>query len=86
MPPRRTRPCQAASSRSSATRRAILTSSICAAVSAKELTSAAQMIDAETFRSFEVYFTAAGIYLVMSWSLMMTLSFIERKFIAYPVR
>lgn len=64
----------------------LLTSSICAAVSAKELTSAAQMIDAETFRSFEVYFTAAGIYLVMSWSLMMTLSFIERKFIAYPVR
>lgn len=64
----------------------LLTSSICAAVSAKELTSAAQMIDAETFRSFEVYFTTAAIYLAMSWLLTMALSFIERKIIAYPVR
>ena len=43
-----------------------LTTSICSSVSAYELTSVAQRIDSDTFRSFEVYFTVTLMYLVIS--------------------
>jgi len=39
-----------------------LASSICSSISAYELTSAAQRIESDTFRTFEVYFTATGMY------------------------
>ncbi len=46
-----------------------LTTSVCTSIAAYELTSAAQRIESDTFRSFEVYFTATvmmGFFAVMS--------------------
>ena len=47
----------------------LLTSSVCASIAAFELTSLAQKIESDTFRSFEVYFTITAIYLALSWLL-----------------
>jgi polar amino acid transport system permease protein len=63
-----------------------LTSSICTSVSAYELTSVAQRIESDTFRSFEVYFTVTGLYLVMSWMLMAGFAAISRQYFNYPTR
>ena len=63
-----------------------LTSSICSSVAAYELTSVAQRIESDTFRSFEVYFTITGLYLVMSWMLMSGFAMISRRQFNYPVR
>ena len=63
-----------------------LATSICSAISAYELTSAAQRIDSDTFRSFEVYFTITGIYLVISWLVMVTFTVIGRIAFRYPVK
>jgi polar amino acid transport system permease protein len=63
-----------------------LQTSICSAVSAYELTYAAQRIDADTFRSFEVYFTITGIYLVISWLVMMAFNAVGRLAFSYPVK
>jgi polar amino acid transport system permease protein len=61
-----------------------LTSSVCASISANELTYFAQRIESETFRSFEVYFTITGIYLMISWFMMSVLSIFGRRLFAYP--
>ncbi len=53
-----------------------LTTSVCTSIAAYELTSAAQRIESDTFRSFEVYFTATvmmGFFAVMS-----------RRYFSYP--
>lgn len=63
-----------------------LTSSICASISAYELTSVAQRIESDTFRSFEVYFTITGLYLIISWIIMSLLASIGRQFFRYPTR
>ncbi|MBY6264930.1 amino acid ABC transporter permease [Azospirillum sp. 412522] len=63
-----------------------LTSSICSAVSAYELTSVAQRIESETFRSFEVYFTITLMYLAISWLLMTGFSVFSRRYFLYPTR
>lgn len=63
-----------------------LTSSICSSVAAYELTSVAQRIESDTFRSFEVYFTITGLYLAMSWLLMSGFALIARRQFAYPTR
>ena len=63
-----------------------LTTSICTSVSAEELTYVAQRIDSDTFRSFEVYFTATLIYLVVSWVVMSAFALIARRYFSYPVR
>lgn len=63
-----------------------LTSSICSSVSAYELTSVAQRIESETFRSFEVYFTITLMYLAISWILMTTFALIFRQYLSYPTR
>lgn len=63
-----------------------LTSSICSAVSAYELTSVAQRIESETFRSFEVYFFVTFLYLAISWLLMAGFAAISGRFFAYPIR
>lgn len=47
-----------------------LTSSIASSVGAYELTNVAQRIEADTFRSFEVFFTITGMYLAISWCLI----------------
>ena len=61
-----------------------LTSSVCASISAFELTQVGQKIESDTFASFEVYFTITGIYLVLSWLLMTVFSLVGRRAFAYP--
>jgi polar amino acid transport system permease protein len=63
-----------------------LTSSICTSVSAYELTSVAQRIESDTFRSFEVYFTVTLLYLAISWMLMTAFAAISRQYLNYPTR
>jgi polar amino acid transport system permease protein len=63
-----------------------LTSSICSAVSAYELTSVAQRIESDTFRSFEVYFSVTFLYLAISWLLMLGFAVISHRFFSYPTR
>lgn len=63
-----------------------LTTAICTSISAYELTSVGQRIEAETFRSFEVYFTLTAIYLVISLGTMWCLAAIGRRAFSYPTR
>ena len=63
-----------------------LTTSICSSVSAYELTSVAQRIESDTFRSFEVYFTITLMYLVISWVMMTMFAAGARRYLSYPVR
>jgi polar amino acid transport system permease protein len=63
-----------------------LTSSICSAVSAYELTSVAQRIESDTFRSFEVYFFVTFLYLAISWLLMLGFAIVSHRFFSYPTR
>lgn len=63
-----------------------LTTAICTSISAYELTSVGQRIEAETFRSFEVYFTLTGIYLMISLLTMWILAGIARLAFSYPQR
>jgi polar amino acid transport system permease protein len=63
-----------------------LTTSITSAVAAYELTSVAKLIENESFRSFEVYFTITGMYLVLSWMMMQFLNFIGRRYLSYPLK
>lgn len=63
-----------------------LTTAICTSISAYELTSVGQRIEAETFRSFEVYFTLTGIYLVISLVTMWLLAAVGRRAFSYPQR
>ncbi len=63
-----------------------LTSSICSSISAYELTSVAQRIESDTFRSFEVYFTITLMYLTISWMLMTAFVVISRQYFSYPTR
>jgi polar amino acid transport system permease protein len=63
-----------------------LTSSICSAVSAYELTSVAQRIESDSFRSFEVYFFVTFLYLAISWLLMSGFAIISHRFLSYPTR
>jgi polar amino acid transport system permease protein len=63
-----------------------LTTSICTSISAYELTSVAQRIDGDTFRSFEVYFTITAIYLMISWLMMTLFAGIARLSFNYPTR
>lgn len=61
-----------------------LTSSVCSSISASELTHFAQRIESETFRSFEVYFTITGLYLLISWVIMAGLSALGNRHFNYP--
>ena len=63
-----------------------LTTSIATSISAYELTSVAQRIDGDTFRTFEVYFTITVIYLGISWLMMLMFAAIARRAFAYPTR
>lgn len=64
----------------------LLTSSVVAAISASELTSAAQALDSVTFRSFEIYFTVTALYLAMSWSFSRLFAWLSPRLFPYPVR
>lgn len=63
-----------------------LTTSVCTSIAAYELTSVAQIIESDTFRSFEVYFTITLMYLIISWMMMALFALISRHFFSYPVR
>lgn len=63
-----------------------LTTSVCTSIAAYELTSAAQRIESDTFRSFEVYFTVTAIYLVISSLMMGLFALIFRHYFNYPAR
>ena len=63
-----------------------LTTSVCTSIAAYELTSVAQRIESDTFKSFEVYFTITIMYLVISWIMMGMFTLISRHFFSYPVR
>jgi len=63
-----------------------LTTSIASAISAYELTSVAQRIESDSFRSFEVYGVVTLLYLSISWLLMRMFGQISARFLSYPVR
>lgn len=63
-----------------------LTTSVASAISAYELTSVAQRIESDSFRSFEVYFTITLFYLVISWAMMHLFNAIQSRYLSYPVR
>ncbi|WP_085033580.1 amino acid ABC transporter permease [Ensifer aridi] len=63
-----------------------LTTSVCTSIAAYELTSAAQRIESDTFRSFEVYFTVTAIYLAISTLMMGLFALISRQYFNYPTR
>jgi polar amino acid transport system permease protein len=56
----------------------MLNSSICSAIAADELTAAANDIQSRTFRSFEAYLVATGIYLALSFAFSGAFAAIER--------
>ncbi|GHD05168.1 amino acid ABC transporter permease [Tianweitania populi] len=64
----------------------MLNSSLVASVSAEELTYVGQSIDAETFRSFEVYFVLGVIYLALSQFFSIVLQLIGKAYFSYPTK
>ena len=64
----------------------MLNSSLVASISAEELTYVGQMIDSETFRSFEVYFVLGVIYLALSQFFSIVLQIIGRTYFSYPTK
>lgn len=63
-----------------------LTTSIASAISAYELTSVAQRIESDSFRSFEVYGVVTVFYLVISWLMMRAFGMISTRHFSYPVK
>lgn len=63
-----------------------LTTSIASAISAYELTSVAQNIENNSFRSFEVYGVVTLLYLAMSWLMMRMFALITARHFSYPVK
>jgi polar amino acid transport system permease protein len=64
----------------------MLTSSVVASISAPELTYSAQMIESQSFRSFEVYFVVTGIYLALSICISSLLRLFGRFYFSYPTK
>lgn len=63
-----------------------LTTSICSAISAYELTSVAQRIESDSFRSFEVFGAITLFYLAISWAMMRFFASISARYFSYPVK
>ncbi|WP_336814940.1 amino acid ABC transporter permease, partial [Bosea sp. MMO-172] len=63
-----------------------LTTSVASAISAYELTSVAQVIESNTFRSFEIYAVITAMYLLMSWLMMRMFAGINARYFSYPVK
>ncbi|CDN52131.1 amino acid ABC transporter permease [Neorhizobium galegae] len=64
----------------------MLNSSLVSSVSAEELTYFAQTLDAQTFRSFEIYLALGVIYLLLSQFVSVTLGMIGRVYFSYPAK
>ena len=63
-----------------------LTTSIASAISAYELTSVAQRIESDSFRSFEVYGAVTVLYLAISTMVMTGFGVMARRLFHYPVK
>ena len=63
-----------------------LTTSVASAIAAYELTSVAQLVENNSFRSFEVYFTVTLFYLVISWIMTLIFNAISARYFSYPVK
>ncbi|PWC37408.1 amino acid ABC transporter permease [Azospirillum sp. TSO35-2] len=63
----------------------MLSSSVVSAISADELTSVANNIQSQTFRSFEIYIVVTGIYLVLAMMFSALFAGIYRLAFAYSV-
>jgi polar amino acid transport system permease protein len=61
-----------------------LTTSVASAISAYELTSVAQRIESDSYKSFEVYGTVTLLYLAMSSLLLAGFGFVSVRFFRYP--
>lgn len=64
----------------------MLNSSLVASVSAEELTYMAQTLDAQTFRSFEIYFVLGAVYLLLSQFFSVALHLVGRTYFSYPTK
>ncbi|MGJ4859534.1 ABC transporter permease subunit [Labrys sp. La1] len=64
----------------------MLNSSLVASVSAEELTYVAQTLDAQTFRSFEIYFVLGAIYLLLSQFFAVALRLVGKTYFSYPAK
>ncbi len=62
----------------------LLTSSVVASISANELTYTAQLIESNSFRSFEVYTVVTGIYFILALTLSLMLKLFGRLYFSYP--
>ncbi|MDI6025293.1 amino acid ABC transporter permease [Corticibacterium sp. UT-5YL-CI-8] len=65
---------------------ALLTTSIVSSISAEELTSTAQLIDSDLFRSFEIYIVVTLLYLVLATIFSTIFKGIDRVFFSYPIK
>jgi polar amino acid transport system permease protein len=63
-----------------------LTTSIASAISAYELTSVAQRIESDSFRSFEVYGTVTVLYLAMSSLMLVGFAYVTTRLFRYPTK
>ena len=63
-----------------------LTTSVASAIAAYELTSVAEIINGNSFRTFEVYFTITIMYLIISTIMALIFNAISRRFFSYPVK
>ena len=63
-----------------------LTTSIASAISAYELTSVAQRIESDSFRSFEVYGVVTLLYLAISTLMLYGFALITARLFRYPVK
>ena len=63
-----------------------LTTSVASAIAAYELTSVAEIINGNSFRTFEVYFTVTIMYLIISTLMALMFNAISRRYFSYPVK
>lgn len=63
----------------------MLTSSVVSVISADDLAATGNDIQSQTFASFEVYFVITAMYLVMSFGFSAFFSFVQQRFLNYPV-
>jgi polar amino acid transport system permease protein len=62
---------------------AVLFTSVVSQIAAEDLTFAGDYLNSRTFRSFEVYFTIALIYLALVWLIKLLSFLIERRFFEF---
>ena len=61
-------------------------SSLVSTIAIYELTMEGQRIVAETFLAFEIWFTVAAIYLILTFGLSLVVHMLERRMAGFPLR